>query len=103
MKKLIQLKDGYVFNIRDDFDHLVSGCPTCGLDDEYITDITFDIITNDDRTISANILQYGYWKFEVTVSDILILLLNNTEEIKGIHCEEFEQWLLDKLIYHKED
>lgn len=102
-RKLIKLKDGYVFNIRDDFDHLVTGCPTCGLDDEYITNITFDIITNDNRDICANIFKCGYWRFEITVSDILILLLNNTDEMKEVCCEEFEQWLLDKLIYSKEE
>lgn len=102
-RKLIQLKDGYVFNVRDDFDHLVTGCPTCGLDDEYITDITFDMITNDDRIIYANVKEIGYWRFEITISDILILLLSNIEEMKEVRCEEFEQYLLDKLIYNKEN
>ena len=36
MKKLLELKDSYIYDIEDEFDRYVTGCPTCGLDDEYI-------------------------------------------------------------------
>lgn len=102
-KCLIQLKDGYVCDIEDNFDHLVSGCPTCGLDDEYISEITFKVITERGYSIDIEINYVSYWKFEVSVSDVLKLLLSNIDNMKNMTYKEFEIWLNNKLIYEMEE
>lgn len=99
---LIQLKDGYVYDIDDDFDHIISGCPTCGLDDEYISEITFKVITEKGNSMDIEVSSFGYWKFEITVADILKLLLVNIDNMKNMSCSEFETWLKNKLIHERE-
>lgn len=101
-KCLIQLKDAYVYEIEDGFDHIVVGCPTCGLDDEYISEITFKVITEKGYSIDIEVSSVGYWKFEITVADILKLLLANIDNMKNMTYSEFETWLKNKLIHERE-
>lgn len=96
-KKLLELKDGYIYNIEDDFDHCVTGCPTCGLDDEYISSITFEGKFNGELK-SISIKTVGYFEYEFSVADVLRLLLNNISEIKNMTYIEFENWLEDNLL-----
>ena len=102
MKKLLELKDGYIYDIEDEFDRYVTGCPTCGLDDEYINSITFKGKFNEELK-SININSSGFLEFEFTVSDILKLLLNNIAEIKNMTHIEFERWLEDNLLNIRKD
>lgn len=97
MKKLLELKDGYIYNIEDGFDHCVMGCPTCGLDDEYISSITFEG-EFDGISKSITIKAEGFLEYEFTAADVLKLLLNNIPEIKNMTHVEFENWLKDNLL-----
>lgn len=97
MKKLLELKDGYIYNIEDGFDHCVTGCPTCGLDDEYISSITFE--GNFDGTPKSIVIKtVGFFEYEFTVADVLKLLLNNIPEIRNMTHVEFKGWLEDNLL-----
>ena len=100
--KLLELKDGYIYDIEDEFDRYVTGCPTCGLDDEYISSITFKGKFNGEFKF-ININSSGFLEFEFTVSDILKLLLNNIAEIKNMTHIEFERWLEDNLLNIRKD
>ena len=101
-KKLLELKDGNIYDIEDEFDHYVTGCPTCGLDDEYISNITFKGKFNEELK-SININSCGLLDFEFTAADILKLLLNNIAEIKNMTHIEFERWLEDNLLNIRKD
>ncbi len=97
MKRLLELKDGYIYDIKDDFDHIIDGCETCGLDNEYVSSITF-IGRFKEEIKSIKISTVGYNDYEFTVADVLKLLLNNINEIANMTHLEFEKWLLDNLI-----
>lgn len=96
-KRLLDLKDGYIYDIEDDFEHCVTECPTCGLDDEYTSSITFKGEFNGESK-SIEISSFGFSGFKFTAADILKLLLNNIAEIKNMTHIEFEKWLEDNLL-----
>lgn len=100
MKKvLIALKDGYVTDIKDNFDVITGGCPTCGLDEEYISEIQFDIYHNDTNTIEYfEIKSTGYYNFDFSIGDIIKLILNNLDKFSETSIAEFKVFMEEKLL-----
>jgi hypothetical protein len=97
MRKLITLKDGFVTDIKDNFDVITGGCPTCGLDIEYISEITFDIYHNDkDITEYFEMRSEDFRGFEFSVAEILKLIVDNLENFHEMTIEEFKQ-LMEKI------
>lgn len=98
-KKLVILKDGYIEDIKDDYDVVTGGCPTCGLDEEYISNIQFNICHNNTQHIECfEIESLDYCKFSFSVADIIKLILNNLNNFSEMTIKEFKIFMEEKLL-----
>lgn len=101
MKKLIILKNGFISDIRDDFDssESYSGCPTCGWDYKYISEIEFFIYENGNLDSEwYKISSSSSCDFVFSVSDILKIFIEHMEDMKNMEVQEFKIWIRDKLL-----
>lgn len=98
-KKLLELKDGYISEIKDGFDVYESGsCPTCGFETMYVSEISFDIYDNFNNHKEIVVMCENYDSYEFTVSDLIKIFINNIDNIKEMTILEFEEWIRKELI-----
>lgn len=97
-KVLLKLKNGYISDIDDDFDKTSGGCPTCGLDEEYISKIKFKIHDTDDTYEWFEVTSCDYLGFSFSVADIIKLLIFNIDEISNMDIVRFKNWIETELL-----
>lgn len=94
MKKVIELKDGFVTDIRDNFDVVTGICPTCDFDTEYISEIIFYIYNNDKDIIERfEMRSENLYAFEFSMAEIFKLIIDNLEKFPEMTIKEFKQFM----------
>lgn len=99
---LIKLKDGLILDIKDDWNVEIDRCPTCGLDEEYISDISFKIQSNNGKVEWFNFRSSDFESFVMSIADIIKIFISNIESFENMSIEDFEQWVKDNIFkeYH---
>lgn len=100
MKKvLITLKDGYVQNIKDSFNMRLTGCPTCGLDEEYVSEIEFSIYHNDKNIIEYfELKETSYYDFHFSIGETIRLIVDNLDKFPEMTIKEFKEFMEKNLL-----
>lgn len=97
-KYLLKLKDGYILDIDDDFDKLEGGgCPTCGYDVEFISEISFKI-QEGENSEWFRVYSSDYFDYAFCVADVLKLIICNIDNISEMYAKDFKIWIEQELF-----
>lgn len=92
--KLVELKDGYIYNIELK-ENKLQPCETCDYGTKYIESIKFDGYLTDQNKVDyaeCTFISKEYKK--VSIAKLTQLLIENKDKLKKLTFEEFRQMML---------
>ena len=89
---LIPMKDGGLIDIKEDSYCTDEGCPTCGYDSKYISDLTLEL-----EGFKLNIEMLDMYSAPCSQQDLMKMLCGNIDKIKNMTQNEFIDFIKEEI------